>query len=101
MAEEVLNRFQSVPVGEEGYELSLRFADTKAQKQLKTQRQERRNFRTNEYNYSVMATGSPYHQRLQMSANHLSPISNASLPSPLVVGNGANTWTPSSSVSPP
>ena len=79
----------------------LRFADTKAQKLLKQQSNERRAYRAGEYNYSVEvvqgSTPSPSVNRLQQAISHLSPTSQNSYVSP--VGVGA-TWTPATSISP-
>ena len=85
-----------------GVKLYLRFADTKAQKQLKQQSQERRTWRSREYSYSVEHTPSPTLGRLANvssqtnQANQVSPYSHASYQSP--AGNG---FTPATSVSPP
>ena len=82
-----------------GVKLYLRFADTKAQKQLKQQSQERRTWRSREYSYSVEHTPSPTLGRLTNMSSHVnqvSPYSHASYQSP--AGNG---FTPATSVSPP
>lgn len=88
-------------ISKNGVKLLLRFADTKAQKMLKQQSNERRAYRAGEYNYSVEvvqgSTPSPSLQRLQQTANHLSPNSQVSYPSPVGVGS---TWTPATSISP-
>ncbi|PGH18411.1 hypothetical protein AJ79_00480 [Helicocarpus griseus UAMH5409] len=101
IAEKVLAQFHNV-TAKDGVKLLLRFADTKAQKQLKQQSNERRAYRAGEYNYSVeMVSGgtpSPTLQRLQQTAAHFSPNSQASFPSPLGVGP---VWTPATSISPP
>lgn len=87
----------------DGIKLLLRFADTKAQKQLKQQSNERRQYRANEYSISVehLSNGnspSPFLQRLQQTASHFSPSSQASYHSPLGAGL---SWTPATSISPP
>ena len=77
--------------------LLLRFADTKAQKILKQQSNERRAYRAGEYNYSVEvvqgSTPSPSMRR----GSHLTPNSQASYVSP--VGAGSD-WTPATTISP-
>lgn len=79
----------------------LRFADTKAQKLLKQQSNERRAYRAGEYNYSVEvvqgSTPSPSVNRLQQTASHLSPNSQISYASPVGVNS---SWTPATSISP-
>ncbi|KAK2783584.1 hypothetical protein FQN52_009588, partial [Onygenales sp. PD_12] len=101
IAEKVLGQFHNV-AAKDGVKLLLRFADTKAQKQLKHQSNERRAYRAGEYNYSVEivngSTPSPTLQRLQQTASHFSPTSQTSYPSPLGVGP---VWTPATSISPP
>ncbi|OJD15210.1 hypothetical protein AJ78_04509 [Emergomyces pasteurianus Ep9510] len=101
IAEKVLTQFHNI-TAKDGVKLLLRFADTKAQKQLKLQSNERRAYRAGEYNYSVEmvngSTPSPTLQRLQQTASHFSPNSQASFPSPLGVGPA---WTPATSISPP
>ncbi|EER38562.1 RNA binding protein MSSP-2 [Histoplasma capsulatum H143] len=89
IAEKVLSEFHNV-TAKDGVKLLLRFADTKAQKQLKLQSNERRAYRAGEYNYSVElvngSTPSPTLQRLQQTASHFSPNSQASFPSLLGPG---------------
>ncbi|KAL2368971.1 RNA binding protein MSSP-2 [Blastomyces gilchristii SLH14081] len=101
IAEKVLSQFHNI-TAQDGVKLLLRFADTKAQKQLKLQSNERRAYRAGEYNYSVEmvngSTPSPTLQRLQQTASHFSPNSQASFPSPLGPGP---VWTPATSISPP
>ncbi|KIW97911.1 uncharacterized protein Z519_01495 [Cladophialophora bantiana CBS 173.52] len=96
IAERVIKEFHSVLNEHDGIKLFLRFADTKAQKQLKQQSQERRNWRSREYSYSVEHTPSPTLSRLQNMNNHISP--NGSYQSPAGTTNG---FTPATSVSPP
>ncbi|OAL40348.1 hypothetical protein AYO20_00084 [Fonsecaea nubica] len=96
IAERVIKEFHSVLNERDGIKLFLRFADTKAQKQLKQQSQERRNWRSREYSYSVEHTPSPTLSRLQNVNNHISP--NGSWQSPAGTTNG---FTPATSVSPP
>ncbi|KAJ5643475.1 Nucleotide-binding alpha-beta plait [Penicillium longicatenatum] len=101
IAETVLNEFHNAPSAGD-VKLLLRFADTKAQKVLKQQSNERRAYRAGEYNYSVevvqaSATPSPTLQRLQQHARHLTPNSAASFGSP--AGTGPE-WTPATSLSP-
>ncbi|PGH13633.1 hypothetical protein AJ80_06265 [Polytolypa hystricis UAMH7299] len=100
LAEQVLSQFHNVTASD-GVKLLLRFADTKAQKLLKQQSNERRAYRAGEYNYSVEvvqgSTPSPSLQRLQQAVSHFSPGSQASFPSPLGVGT---VWTPATSISP-
>lgn len=77
--------------------LLLRFADTKAQKILKQQSNERRAYRAGEYNYSVEvvqgSTPSPSMRR----GPHLTPNSQVSYTSPAGVGSN---WTPATTISP-
>lgn len=100
IAEKVLSEFHNV-TGKDGVKLLLRFADTKAQKLLKQQSNERRAYRAGEYNYSVEvvqgSTPSPSLNRLQQTTSHLSPNSQVSYPSPIGVGP---VWTPATSISP-
>jgi hypothetical protein len=95
IAERVIREFHSVLTEHDNVKLFLRFADTKAQKQLKQQSQERRNWRSREYSFSVEHTPSPTAtlSRLHNMHNHLSP--NGSYQSP------AGGFTPATSVSPP
>jgi NADPH-ferrihemoprotein reductase len=95
IAEHVVKDFHSVLTEHDGVKLFLRFADTKAQKQLKQQSQERRNWRSREYSYSVEHTPSPTLTRLQSMHNHISPA--GSYQSPAGASNG---FTPATSVSP-
>ncbi|KAB8223318.1 hypothetical protein BDV33DRAFT_188962 [Aspergillus novoparasiticus] len=101
IAEKVLTEYHNT-MAKDGVKLLLRFADTKAQKLLKQQSNERRAYRAGEYNYSVEvvqgSTPSPSLHRLQQTASHLSPSSQISYPSPVGVGP---TWTPATSISPP
>ncbi|KAB8271547.1 hypothetical protein BDV30DRAFT_228030 [Aspergillus minisclerotigenes] len=101
IAEKVLTEYHNT-TAKDGVKLLLRFADTKAQKLLKQQSNERRAYRAGEYNYSVEvvqgSTPSPSLHRLQQTASHLSPSSQISYPSPVGVGP---TWTPATSISPP
>ncbi|RAH76324.1 polyadenylate-binding protein [Aspergillus japonicus CBS 114.51] len=105
IAEKVLGEFHNV-VSKDGVKLLLRFADTKAQKLLKQQSNERRAYRAGEYNYSVEvvqgSTPSPSLHRIQQGVSHISPNSQASYASPVgvsPVGVGS-TWTPATSISP-
>lgn len=93
VAERVIRDFHSVMVEHDAVKLYLRFADTKAQKQLKQQSQERRQWRSREYSFSVEHTPSPISGRLQ-GMSHISP--NGSYHS---TGVG-NNFTPATSVSP-
>ncbi|KAJ5924573.1 hypothetical protein N7466_008760 [Penicillium verhagenii] len=100
VAEQVLDEFHNV-MASDGVKLMLRFADTKSQKMLKMQSNERRAYRAGEYNYSVEvvqgSTPSPTVQRMAQSETHLTPISTATYESPAGV---ENDWTPASSMSP-
>lgn len=100
IAERVLSDFHNISKGDDA-KLLLRFADTKAQKILKQQSNERRAYRAGEYNYSVEvvqgSTPSPL-QRLQQTSSHLTPPnSQGSFNSPAGVGSN---WTPATSISP-
>lgn len=102
VAERVIKDFHSLVNEFTGVKLYLRFADTKAQKQLKQQSQERRNWRSREYSYSVENTPSPTAERLRGlngQMREISPNSYAtSYHSPAGTNNG---FTPATSVSPP
>lgn len=100
VAERVLSEFHNA-TGSDDVKLLLRFADTKAQKMLKQQSNERRAYRAGEYNYSVEvvqgSTPSPTARRLAQTINHLTPNSQGSYTSPAGVGSN---WTPATSISP-
>jgi hypothetical protein len=96
IAERVIREYHSYLVEHDGVKLCLRFADTKAQKQLKQQSQERRNWRSREYSYSVEHTPSPTVPRLNGAVPQISP--NGSYQSP---AGASNNFTPATSVSPP
>ena len=98
IAERIIKEFHSAFLEHDGVKLYLRFADTKAQKQLKQQSQERRNWRSREYSYSVEHTPSPTLPRLNNIGDHISPGSHVSYQTP--AGPSA-TCTPETSVSPP
>ncbi|KAI9727014.1 MAG: hypothetical protein M1834_008596 [Cirrosporium novae-zelandiae] len=79
VCEEVLERFQDTPIGEEGNIMSLRYSDTPEQKELKKKTNERRQFRAHEYEASINFVNTqgqvspgqpllPYHQHAM--ANH-------------------------------
>ena len=99
-AEKVLSEFHNVQAND-GVKLLLRFADTKAQKVLKQQSNERRAYRAGEYNFSVEvvqgSTPSPSVQRLQQTVSHISPNSQVSYTSPM---GGSSSWTSATSISP-
>ncbi|KAJ6133832.1 Nucleotide-binding alpha-beta plait [Penicillium sp. IBT 18751x] len=101
VAERVLSQFHNTTVKDNGVKLLLRFADTKAQKMLKQQSNERRAYRAGEYNYSVEvvqgSTPSPSAPHDQQNSSHFTPNSQGSFTSP--AGLGSN-WTPASSISP-
>ncbi|KAJ5811328.1 hypothetical protein N7474_007629 [Penicillium riverlandense] len=104
IAEMVLSEYHNM-AKDDGVKLLLRFADTKAQKMLKQQSNERRAYRAGEYNYSVEvvqgSTPSPSLQRLQQTTSNLTPTPNSnsqvSYTSPAGVGSN---WTPATSISP-
>lgn len=100
IAERVLAEFHNVTATDD-VRLLLRFADTKAQKMLKQQSNERRAYRAGEYNYSVEvvqgSTPSPKMHRLAQTIRHLTPNSQGSYTSPAGV---ASNWTPATSISP-
>ncbi|KAJ5083378.1 Nucleotide-binding alpha-beta plait [Penicillium angulare] len=100
IAESVLSEFHNL-TKDNDVKLLLRFADTKAQKMLKQQSNERRAYRAGEYNYSVEvvqgSTPSPSLQRLQQTSSHMTPNSQGSFGS--AAGIGSN-WTPATSISP-
>lgn len=101
IAENILSQFHNV-AGKDGVKLLLRFADTKAQKLLKQQSNERRAYRAGEYNYSVEvvqgSTPSPSVSRLAAQGiSQASPSSPMSYQSPVGVGP---VWTPATTISP-
>lgn len=100
IAEKVLSEYHNI-VADDDVKLLLRFADTKAQKLLKQQSNERRAYRAGEYNYSVEvvqgSTPSPSLNRLNQTVSHISPNSQVSYVSPAGVGS---SWTPATSISP-
>ncbi|KXJ92168.1 hypothetical protein Micbo1qcDRAFT_175153 [Microdochium bolleyi] len=56
VCEEIMHKFQGQRLGSTGNELSIRYADTPQQKELKRITAERRQFRTNEYNVGAYGT---------------------------------------------
>ncbi|KAI5299560.1 Vacuolar ATP synthase subunit C [Ascosphaera pollenicola] len=100
IAEKVLADFHNA-TGSDGVKLLLRFADTKAQKLLKHQSNERRAYRADEYQYSVAvvngSTPSPSVGHLPHAGSHISPSSQTSFQSPMPA---AGHWTPATSISP-
>lgn len=106
IAETVLAEFHNVTVEHDKVKLLLRFADTKAQKLLKQQSNERRAYRAGEYNYSVeVVQGStpspPLRRRLQLASHHMTPNSQQSVNiSPGELGSTNSDWTPATSISP-
>ncbi|KAJ5718492.1 hypothetical protein N7488_004138 [Penicillium malachiteum] len=102
IAEKVLAEFHNVAKGGD-VKLLLRFADTKAQKILKQQSNERRAYRAGEYNFSVEvvqgSTPSPSMPRIGHSSTHITPNSQGSFGSAAGLGSGSN-WTPATSISP-
>ncbi|KAJ5714609.1 Nucleotide-binding alpha-beta plait [Penicillium malachiteum] len=102
VAEKILAEFHNVSKGND-VKLLLRFADTKAQKILKQQSNERRAYRAGEYNFSVEvvqgSTPSPSMHRLQQASSHITPNSQGSFGSAAGLGSGSN-WTPATSISP-
>ncbi|KAI5295834.1 hypothetical protein KEM52_000066 [Ascosphaera acerosa] len=101
IAERVLAEFHNV-TGRDGVKLLLRFADTKAQKLLKHQSNERRAYRADEYQYSVavMSGSTP-----PSSTGHVPRADSHIIPTPVTTHATAMTaaghWTPASTVSPP
>jgi hypothetical protein len=98
VAEQVIKDFHNLTNEVDGVKLCLRFADTKAQKQLKQTSQEKRNWRAHEYKYSVEHTPSPSGPRLIQANGHASPASHFGYQSP---AGASTTFTPATSVSPP
>ncbi|KAJ5638627.1 Nucleotide-binding alpha-beta plait [Penicillium herquei] len=102
IAEKILAEFHNV-AKEGDVKLLLRFADTKAQKILKQQSNERRAYRAGEYNFSVEvvqgSTPSPSMKHIGHSSTHITPNSQGSFGSAAGLGSGSN-WTPATSISP-
>lgn len=99
-----MGEFHNVTINDSSVKLLLRFADTKAQKMLKQQSNERRAYRAGEYTYSVEvvqgSTPSPSVQRLQQTNAQLTPNSQGSFASPTGMGSMGSNWTPATSISP-
>lgn len=57
---EIIQRFNGEAVGSQGQPISIRFADTPRQKDLKAITQERRQYKTHEYNVAAFGPDSPY-----------------------------------------
>lgn len=94
--------FHNVTVTHDSVKLLLRFADTKAQKLLKQQSNERRAYRAGEYNFSVEvvqgSTPSPTIRRLRQASAHITPDSQQSFK--ISPGEISSNWTPATSISP-
>ena len=73
---QIIEEYNNKPIGQDGNPISVRFADTADQKKLKMETQQRRHFKTTEYNMAAYGPNSPYHH-----LNRSSPIGAA-------VGNG-------------
>src|SRR3569833_2444968 len=56
ICEKVIKTFHGLALGQEGYVMQVRYADTPAQKELKRITAERRQYRTNEYNIETYGT---------------------------------------------
>src|SRR3569833_2235837 len=56
ICEKVIKTFHGLALGQEGYVMQVRYADTPAQKELKRITAERRQYRTNEYNIGAYGT---------------------------------------------
>lgn len=104
IAEKVLAEFHNVTAKHDNVKLLLRFADTKAQKLLKQQSNERRAYRAGEYNYSVEvvqgSTPSPTARRFQRSSAQITPNSQQSFNTPGGMNSIGSDWTPATSISP-
>ncbi|KAL9108445.1 MAG: hypothetical protein Q9227_006779 [Pyrenula ochraceoflavens] len=98
MAEKVLADFHMMP-GKDSVRLSLRFADTKAQKELKAQSNKCRQHRKNEYEFGVehydSASPSPVATRFNQGFTHVSPASQLSFHSPAGM---SNNFTPATNM---
>lgn len=57
---QVIDQYNGIKIGDEGYLLSIRFADTPEQKKLKSVTAERRQYKAVEYNTAAYSPGSPY-----------------------------------------
>ena len=69
----IIQKFNGMLVGRDAQPISIRFADTPDQKRLKMVTQERRQYKTHEYNVAAFGPDSPYHQLCPLVAAH-SPI---------------------------
>lgn len=78
ICKQIIEQYNGKHIGEEGSTLSIRFADTPKQKELKTVTAERRQYKANEYNVAVYSPGSPY---LSGAApTYQSPLQTRSIP---------------------
>ena len=91
MCREIIKEYNGKSVGEEGNTINIRFADTPDQKKLKTVTQERRQFKTHEYNVAAFGPNSPYQQYSSLASSLSSPLFQPR--SPVVTGQ----WTGSNS----
>ena len=69
----IIQKFNGMLVGRDSQPISIRFADTPDQKRLKLVTQERRQYKTHEYNVAAFGPDSPYRHYGPLVAAH-SPI---------------------------
>lgn len=70
----IIIQYNGRPIGVEGQPISIRFADTPDQKRLKLITQERRAYKTQEYNTAAFGPGSPYQQYATFVQPAASPL---------------------------
>ena len=81
MCKAIIQQYNGQAIGDQGLPISIRFADTPDQKRLKALTQERRQYKTHEYNVAAFGPGSPYSHY----ASVLSPVSSPLQPqSPII-----------------
>lgn len=89
---QIIQEYNGKPIGTEGHILGVRYADTQAQKQLKSVTAERRQYKTMEYNSAVFGNAAPF-MTSPATASFVSPLQ------PRVPGSNA-FWPAQAQVSP-
>ena len=85
----IVQNYNGRKVGEQGLPISIRFADTPEQKRLKAVTQERRQYKTNEYNMAAFGPGSPYSQYSGVVSTVTTPVQTRA---PLADGHFAQIY---------
>ena len=76
----IIDEYNNKAIGQDGNPISVRFADTADQKKLKIETQQRRQFKTHEYNVAAFGPHSPYHQMSPLAAAYSSPMQHVRSP---------------------